>query len=163
MASAIETLLLAQTAQLAVPVSATPVSTSSPGTASSGTTETFDTVLGYYQTSLIAGRRYMVVVNNLLCGATVANDVYALRVHNSGSSSNPTSGSTTIAQSDWLCVNTGGAGETTVPLAGSFIAPATGINTFGLSMQRIAGTGVGTPLSPSSASRELYVMYLGVV
>lgn len=163
MASTIETLLLALTSQLAVPVSTTPISTASNGTASSGTTEEFDAVLGYYQTTLVSGRRYLVVMNNLVCGATVANDLYTLRIRNSGTSSNPTTSSTCVAVAQWLCVNTGGGGETTAAIAGSFIAPASGTNTFGFSSQRAAGTGVYTPLSSNSVNRELYVMYLGCV
>lgn len=163
MASTYEALLLAQTAQLATPVIATPQSTSSAGTMTSGTTETFDAVLGYYQCTLIAGRRYLAIMNGLLCGASVANDLYTLRIRNSGTSSNPTTSSTIVAAAQWYCVATGGPGEVTTAIAGSFVAPATGTNTFGFSALRAVGTGVYTPLSLSGAPRELYVMYLGAV
>lgn len=163
MPSAIETLLLAQTAQLAVPVTATPQFTTSTGTSTSGTTETIDTVLGFYQVSLVAGRRYLAVMNSLGCGASVAGDLYALRIRNSGSSSNPTTSSTQIALAQWLGTTAGGGGEETQYLAASFIAPSTGLNTFCFSAQRLAGTGAYTPFSLLGQARELYVMYLGAV
>ena len=164
MASTYEALLLAQTSQLAVPVTVAPKTTSSSGTmtpagGSNPGTETFDAVLGYYQVTLIAGRRYLAVMNGLLCGASVANDVYGLLLRNSGTSSNPTSASTQVAGSQWVAAAAGGAGEQSMALAGSFIAPATGTNTFGFSAQRKSGTGAFTPLG----TRELYVMYLGAV
>ena len=124
--------------------------------------EEFDAVLGYYQVSLVAGRRYLAVMNNLIVGATVATDLYSLRIRNSGSSSNPTAASTAVAYAQWYCPAVGGAGEENVIVAGSFIAPTNGINTFGFSAQRAAGTGALTPLS-NTPPRELYVMYLGVV
>jgi hypothetical protein len=158
MASDLELLALAAVAQLQPLVTVTPASTTSNGTTTSGTTETFDAVLGYYQVSLIAGRRYMAILNNMLVGTTVTNDAYALRIRNSGTSSNPTSASTQIAQSQWYAPGAGGAGET-VYVSGSFIAPTTGLNTFGFSAQRLAGTGVLTPVN----ARELFVMYLGAV
>ena len=164
MASTYETLLLAQTAQLAVPVSATPLSTSSIGTAGVGTTETFDAVLGYYQATLIAGRRYLAVCNGLIGNGTAA-DVYSVQIRNSGTSSNPTSASTLICNSEWYCPAAGTAGRNVIPLTGSFIAPATGTNTFGVSYFRTNGSGNFTPVSGnvSGALRELYVMYLGAV
>ena len=163
MASTYEVLLLAQTAQLLVPVNAVPVSTTSSGTTTSSTAETFDTVLGYYQASLIAGRRYMAIVNNLLLGGTVAADLYTLRIRNSGTSSNPTTGSTTVAAAQWYVPAAGGSGQETVYLGGSFIAPNNGINTIGFTAQRSAGTGTLTPLAPGGASREMFIMYLGTV
>lgn len=153
---------MAQAAQVATPVTTTPASTSSAGTMTSGTTETMDAVLGTYQCNLISGRRYLAVMNNLMGGATVAGDLYEVKIRNSGSSSTPTTSSTLIAFSQWYCPAAGGVGQTTIPLACSFIAPANGVNTFAFFAVRAAGTGVFTPLS-GSASRELYVMYLGAV
>lgn len=164
MASTYEALLLAQTAQLAVPVSATPVSTSSIGTAGVGTTETFDAVLGYYQATLIAGRRYIAVMNGLI-GNGAAGDVYSCQIRNSGTSSNPTSASTLICNSEWYCPVAGTGGRGVIALSGSFIAPSTGVNTFGMSYFRVVGSGNFTPVSGnvSGAVRELYVAYLGAV
>lgn len=165
MASTYEALLLAQTAQLAVPVSATPVSTSSNGTATSGTTETFDAVLGYYQVTLIAGRRYMAIINGLVGNAGVSGDVYTVQIRNSGTSSNPTSASTLVAQSEWYGAVAGSGGRQSIVVQGSFIAPATGVNTFGMSATRAVGTGAFTPVTAGNASavRELFVVYLGAV
>ncbi len=164
MASDLEILLLAQTAPVAVPVNATPVSTATNGTASSGTAETFDTVLGYYQCNLIAGRRYMAVCNGLHGNGNPA-DEYSVQIRNSGSSSNPTTASTLVAQSEWYCPATGSGGRGIIQLQGSFIAPTTGLNTFGMSSVRLVGTGSFTPVvgSLAGAVRELFVMYLGTV
>lgn len=164
MASDYEALLLASTAQLAVPVTVTPQATSSNGTAtpsggSGAGTETFDAVLGYYAVSLVSGRRYLAVFNGLIGNGDTAADNYSLRIRNSGTSSNPTSSSTQIAQVNWYVPAAGTTGRGAIPLAGSFIAPATGTNTFGVSAARVVGTGVFTPVG----SRELYVMYLGTV
>lgn len=162
MASTLESLLLAQTAQLALPVNATPNSTTANGTPSTGA-ETFDTVLGYYQCSLIAGRRYMVVCNGNHGNGT-ATELYSLQIRNSGSSSNPTTSSTLICQSEWYCPAGGSGGRGVIPLQGTFIAPTTGTNTFGMSSQRLVGANTFTPVpgSLSGASRELFVVYLGV-
>lgn len=152
---------LAQVAQFAVPVNATPQATSSAGTATptSGGGETFDAVLGYYQAPLVAGRRYLAVMNGLIGNGSVAADDYTIQIRNSGTSSNPTTSSTMVAQSQWYVPAAGTGGRTGIPLAGSFIAPATGLNTFGVSATRIVGTGAFTPVG----TRELYVMYLGTV
>jgi hypothetical protein len=158
-ASTFELMLLAQTAQLAVPVNATAAATVSNGTATSGTTETFDTVLGAYQCQLISGRRYLAVVNGLVGNGSVAGDVYNCNIRNSGSSSNPTSSSTLIAQLQWVVTAAGTTGRSPIPLMLSFIAPTTGTNTFMFSAVRNSGTGVFTPIG----LRELYVMYLGAV
>lgn len=163
MASTYEALLLAQTAQLMVPVNAAPVSTSSTGTPSSGTTETFDIVLGYYQATLIAGRRYLAIMNGLIGNAGVAGDVYTLQIRNSGSSSNPTSSSTLVAQVQWTSQYAGTSSRTPLFIANSFIAPTTGVNTFGFSSTKAIGTGPFTPVAPPNGMRELYVMYLGAV
>ena len=164
MASDLELYLLSQIPALSVPVTATPTSTATNGTASSGTTETFDAVLGYYQCNLIAGRRYMAICNGVQ-GNGNPTDVYSIQIRNSGSNSNPTASSTLICQSEWYCPGTGSAGRNVIPLQGSFIAPTTGINTFGMSSLRLLGTGSFTPVaaSLSGAVRELFVIYLGTV
>jgi hypothetical protein len=159
MADDLELLALSAVAQLQPPVTATPIATLSTGTGSSGTTETFDAVLGYYQTTLIAGRRYLAIVNGLLLSGSVAADSYTVRIRYSASSSNPTSASPAVGSSQYYVPTAGGPGQQVVALGGSFIASATGLSTFGLSVTRSAGTGVGTPVG----NRELYVMYLGAV
>lgn len=168
MASTLEAYLLTQIAALAVPVNAAPTSTSSAGTVtpaggSGAGTETMDAVLGTYQCTLIAGRRYMAIMNGLTGNLSVAADIYVCNIRNSGSSSTPTAASTLVAQSQWTATNTGTSGRTPIPLAGSFIAPASGLNTLAFFAQRIGGTGQFTPVSPNSGTRELLVMYLGIV
>jgi hypothetical protein len=164
MASTLEAYLLAQVAGLALPVTATPVSTISNGTVTVGTTETFDAVLGYYAVTLVAGRRYLAVVNGLVGNGTVTADVYTVQIRNSGSASNPTSSSTLITQTEWYVPAVGSSGRDGITLSGSFIAPASGVNTFGVSATRAVGSGVFTPVvGPNNNVRELYVMYLGVV
>ncbi len=158
-------LALASTAQLAVPVSVIPTSTATAGTATptvSGA-ETLDTVLGTYQCSLIQGRRYLAIMNGLTGNLSVAGDVYLCNIRNSGSGGAPTTGSTLVAQQQWTSQSVGSVGRVGIPLANSFIAPSTGLNTFGFFAQRSSGTGAFTPVSPLNGVRELYVMYLGVV
>jgi hypothetical protein len=159
MASTYEALLLSLTSQLAPPVTTAPLTSSAVGTPSSGTTETFDAIFGYYQTNLVAGRRYLAVMNGVGLSGTVAGDVYNILIRNSGSSSNPTASSTQVAAAQYVVPTAGGAGQQTFALAGSFLAPTTGANTFGVSVTRKSGTGTGTLLF----TREMYVMYLGVV
>lgn len=159
MASQLELLLMAATAQLAVPVNAAPVSTATNGSVTSGATETLDTVLGTYQCSLIAGRRYLAVMNDLLGNGSVAADVFQCNIRNSGSSSAPTASSTLIASQQWVATVVGTSGRSAIPLSQSFIAPASGLNTLGFFAVRNSGTGVFTPVG----NRELYVMYLGTV
>jgi hypothetical protein len=159
MASTYEAYLLAQLAGLVIPVTVAPASTSASGTASSGTTEVFDAVLGYYSCNLISGRRYLAIMNGLGVSGTVAADLYEMQIRNSGTSSNPTTSSTSVASGRYYVSAAGGGGAQSMALAGSFIAPANGLNTFGMSITRIGGSGVGTPV----LQRELYVMYLGVV
>lgn len=150
---------LAQVAQFAVPVNATPAATSTNGTPTSGATETLDSVLGTYQCSLVAGRRYVAVVNGLIGNGSVAADVFNINIRNSGSSSAPTASSTLVATQEWIATAAGTPGRTTIPVALSFIAPTTGLNTFGCFAVRSSGTGVYTPIG----TRELYVMYAGTV
>lgn len=162
MADTFEALLMALTAQLAVPVSVAPTTTGSNGTATSGATETMDAVLGTYQVNLIAGRRYLAIMNGLGLSGSVASDVFRVNIRNSGSSSTPTSGSTLIATTQYIVPAAGGTGQQTLLLGESFLAPVTGTNTFGMFTVRQTGTGVGTPISIGT-QRELYVMYLGTV
>jgi hypothetical protein len=166
MASTLEAFLLAQVAGLALPVTATPVSTTSNGTPTPGTggAETFDAVLGYYAVTLVAGRRYLAVVNGLVGNGTVTADVYSVQIRNSGSASNPTTSSTLITQTEWYVPAAGSSGRDGITLSGSFIAPASGVNTLGVSATRVVGSGVFTPtVGTNNNVRELYVMYLGVV
>jgi hypothetical protein len=162
-ADTFELIALAAVAQLQPLVNATPASTTTNGTPTSGTTETEDAVLGTYQCNLISGRRYMAVMNGLVGNGSVVSDVFLLNIRNSGSSSAPTSSSTLVAQQEWTPQTAGTSGRSPIPLAGSFIAPATGLNTFAFFAQRTAGTGVFTPISPLAIARELFVMYLGAV
>lgn len=161
MAGTLEAYLLALTSTMGQGIQAIPVSTLSSGTVTSGTTETQDAVLGTYQWNAVSGRRYAAVMNGLLGGGTVAADLYILKIRNSGSASTPTTSSTIVAASQWYCPASGGAGQTSIPLAGSFTAPASGTNTIAFFAVRAAGTGTFTPISGAIA-RELYVVDLGV-
>jgi hypothetical protein len=168
MASTYEAYLLSLIAPMAVPVTVIPTSTTAQGTPSVGSTETFDAVLGYYQCNLIAGRRYMAIMNGLVGNCGTAGDIYFCNIRNSGSSSNPTAASTLVAQQQWTSQSIGTASRLAIPLAGTFIAPTTGLNTFGFSSQKNSGTGSFTPECPAQTgvgvgSRELFVMYLGIV
>lgn len=163
MASDLELIALAAVAQLQPPVNAAPTFTTATGTPTSGVAEIRDDILGVYQCTLIAGRRYMAIMNGLVGNSTVADDIYAINIRNSGSSSTPGSTSTLVAQQTWVPQAVGSLGRAPIPLAGSFIAPTTGINTFAFLAQRTSGSGVFTPLSPNVGPRELFVIYLGAV
>lgn len=153
---------------IAPPVNAAPVSTTLPGTATSGTTETFDTVLGYYQCYLTAGRRYKAIMLGLHGNCGVANDIYSLQIRDSGSSSDPTSASTLVAQAQWTSTASGSLSRLPIPLANTFLASSSGLHTFGFSATRISGTGAFTPEPPNANGatqfiRELFVEYCGTV
>lgn len=137
-----------------------PTTTASNGTATSGTTETQDMVLGTYQCTLVNGQRYEAKMNGLIGSGSVAGDVYDIKIRDSGSASAPTSSSTLIAFTQWVCPAAGGAGQATVPLAGTFVSGSSGTHTLGMFAQRVSGTGVFTPVSGTLA-RELFVHELG--
>lgn len=155
---------LAQVAQLAVPVNAAPQSTNATGTVTpSGGAETEDAILGTYQCTLIAGRRYRAVLDGLVGNGSVAGDTFVINIRNSGSSSGPTTASTLVAQQEWVPQTSGSGGRAPIPVSNTFIAPSSGLNTFAVFAARTGGSGVLTPLSPPSGVRELYVVYLGTV
>lgn len=143
-------------------IMAAALTTTSNSTTTSGTTETFDAVLGFYQFTAVSGRRYMAVLANGLGSANTANDLYILRIRDSGSASNPTSASTAVALTQWLCVVTGGPGQTGVTLQGSFVSGSSGTHTIGVSATRVAGTGTFNVTSGGLA-RQLFVVDLGAV
>jgi hypothetical protein len=155
---------MAQAAQFAVPVNAAPTSTNAAGTPTpNSTVETMDSVLSTYQCTLIAGRRYRAVLDGLVGNGSVTGDTFVVNIRNSGTSSGPTTASTLVAQQEWVPQTTGSGGRAPIPVGNSFIAPASGLNTFAVFAQRTGGSGIFTPLSPPSGVRELYVVYLGVV
>lgn len=163
MASTFELLLMATYAQLALPVNASPVNTVNNGSATSGVSEIRDDILGVYQCNLLVGRRYLAIMNGLTGNLSVAGDIFLCNIRNSGTATTPNASSTLVAQQLWTSPSSGSSGRVGIPLANSFIAPATGINTFAFFAQRASGSGVFTPVSPTNGVRELYVMYLGTV
>jgi hypothetical protein len=141
-----------------VGILATAISTVTNGTVVSGGTESFDTVLGFYQATLVSGQRYRVVYDGLVGNGSVVGDVFLLQIRNSGSASNPTISSTIVAQTEWGVVVTGTAGRAPLPLRNTFVASVTGVNTFGVSGLKTAGSGTFTPVTSSASGlRELYV------
>lgn len=128
--------------------SVAPISTGSSGTSTSGSTEIMDSVLGTLQaTNLIAGRPYRIEVTGLMGGSTAAGDLVQVKIRDSGSASTPTTSSTIVAQSTWECQTSGGPGQTSITLSDVFIAASSGTHTFGLFSQRIAGSGIFTPVT----------------
>lgn len=164
MAGTIEAYILALTSTMGQGIVATPTTVVASGTPTSGTTETLDAVLGTYQCSLVAGRRYMAVMDGILGNGNTVADLFALRIRNSGTSSAPTASSTLVAETGWYCAATGSGGRTSADFTGTFVAATSGTNTFGFFAQRIAGGGVFTPVSGLSGTlvRELYVLDIGV-
>lgn len=138
---------------LGVPV--TPTTSSLAGTVTSGATEVRDAVLGDYQFTAIANTRYLVVYAGCRLSGSVANDLYEIRIRNGGASS-PTTASTLVVAHAKLTSVTGGPGQETSDVFGTFV-PGAGTVTLSAFTVRTSGTGVGTP----TASRELYVIPLG--
>jgi len=139
-------------------IQAAAISTSSNGTATSGTTETLDTVLGTYQFTALAGRRYQVQMNGLIGNSDTANIEYTINIRDSGSASTPTSSSTLVASTQWLSgssVGSGGRGG--IAIAGTYIAGVSGTHTLGMFAVRPGGSGIFTPVG----TRELYVVDIG--
>jgi hypothetical protein len=144
---------------------AVPVTTNANGSATIGTTDTIDAVLGNYQFTAIAGRRYRVMMSGLLGNGSVATDVFSVRVRDSGSASTPTTASTAVIDSTWVTLIAATAGRTGIPMEDTFIAGSSGTHTLAFFAQRTAGTGVFTPVSPSGtgALRKLWVEDCGTV
>ena len=141
-----------------------PTTTASTGTATAGgTVEVLDAVLGTYQWTAQAGRRYRVLLEGCYVSTSVANDLYVVRVRDSGSASAPTITSTVVASGAVTLPVTGGPGQSSVYVVGTFLAGATGTHTIQATIQRGGGTGVGTPLSNNGTSRQLYVEDIGNV
>jgi hypothetical protein len=133
----------------------TPTSTTSNGTSTSGTTETRDVVLGSYTFTAVANRRYRAVVDGLQISGGI-NDVVGVRIRNGGNSI-PVAGSTQVAQSQTMLNATGGPGQSSVPLAGTFV-PGAGTVTLGVFTIRLAGAANETPVGNP---RELYAVDFG--
>lgn len=157
--SSLEIYLLSLTTLMGQGIQGTPVFTTSAGTAA-GATETLDSVLGVYQFNATAGRRYFATMNNLM-GSGTAGELYSMRIRDSGTTSNPTNASTLLATSQWECQTTGGGGQASIVLGGSFLAGTSGTHTLGMFAVRISGGANVTPVSGTLA-RELYVVDLGV-
>jgi hypothetical protein len=103
------------------------------------------------------------VLDGLVGNGSVVADTFVINIRNSGSSATPTTSSTLVAQQEWVPQAVGSTGRQAIPVANTFIAPTSGVNTFAVFAARSGGTGQFTPLSPPSGVRELYVVYLGTV
>jgi hypothetical protein len=135
---------------------ATPTTTGSDGTATSGTTETRDAVLGNFAfTSAGTTRRYRVTWTGQL-GVSVANDLFVVNLRDGGAST-PTAASTLIARGQKRFTQSGGTGEETMVVTGTFTASA-GTRTISAFTVRSSGTGTATPKN----TRELYVEDIGL-
>ena len=155
-------ILTASVLSIGIVQGAPPINSSVVGTPTvSGGAETFDAVLGFYQATLINGHRYRARMDGLIGNCGVAGDIYTLQIRDSGSSSNPTSGSTLVAQVQWTSGQAGTLSRVPIALSNTFIASGSGVHTFGFSSLRVSGTGVFTPEPPPGLFRELYVEDLG--
>lgn len=148
-------------------IMAVPLSTAANGTPTASTTDTLDTIMGTYTFTAVAGRRYRVVLENLICNGSVSADVFAIRVRNGGAGT-PTTASPAVLDSGWTCVVIGSAGRVTLTLEDTFLASSSGMATLACFYQRASGTGILTPLSPSvggtsglTGLRKLYVEDIG--
>ena len=129
---------------------ASPINTGSAGTATVGTTDTMDTVLGTYQFTAVTGRRYRVVMANLFGNGSVAGDVFAVRIRDSGSASTPTTASPAVVDNAWTPMAAGTTGRSAIPMVETFVASSSGTHTLAFFAQRSTGTGVFTPVSPAT-------------
>lgn len=137
-------------------VMGTPTTVGSDGTATSGATETRDAVLGNFTfTSAGTTRRYRVVWTGQI-GVSVANDLFVVNLRDGGAST-PTAASTLLARGQKRFTQSGGIGEETMIVTGTFTASA-GTRTISAFTIRSNGTGVATPKN----TRELYVEDIGV-
>lgn len=148
-------------------IMAAPISTGTNGTPSSGSSDTIDTVLGNYVFTATAGRRYRVVMNNLVANGNIASDIYALRVRDSGSISTPTASSPAVIDSVWTVTTANISGRTPLTLEDTFLCTTSGPHTLAFFSQRVSGTGGFTPLSPAGNSgtgmRKIWVEDAGNV
>ena len=134
----------------------TPTATGAVGTSTVAATETRDAVLGDYVFTAVAGRRYQAVMTGLHIVATVAADIFGLRIRNGGAST-PTAASTLVASTR---IHTTVAGAMyPVPLSRTFV-PGAGTVTLSVFAVRTAGTGTAVMTDPDQP-RELYVVDLG--
>jgi hypothetical protein len=67
-----------------------------------------------------------------------------------------------VAQAQWYCVATGGAGQTGFALQASFLVAASGVHTLAVFAQRAAGSGTFNVVS-GALMRELLVVAVGNV
>ena len=83
------------------------------------------------------------------------NEVWTVNIRNGGAST-PTAASPSVANSQLVLHATGGLGQATVVLAGTF-APGAGTQTLSIFYARTSGSGNGIPVF----QRELYVVNIG--
>jgi len=133
----------------------TPTATGTNGTATSSTTDTRDAVLGNYTFTALAARRYRVILDGARANTTVSGDQVVFNIRNGGAST-PTAASPGVIASRILLAVTGGPGQISLPMSGSFV-PGAGTVTLSLFVQRGSGTGVEL----AAGSRELYAIDLG--
>jgi hypothetical protein len=149
-------------------LAAIPITSGATGTVTSGTTDTIDSVLGNYVCNLVSGRRYRVVLSGLFGNGSVAGDVFACRVRDSGSASTPTTASTAVVDTVWVNTAVGTNGRSAVVMEDTFISGSTGAHTLAFFAQRLgAGTGTFTPVTASNTGgtgvRKLWVEDCGTV
>jgi hypothetical protein len=146
---------------------AIPILTASNGPATTSTTDTIDSTLGNYVFTAVAGRRYRVKMFGLFGNGSVASDVFAVRIRDSGSASTPTTASPAVVDSMWVSTVTGTSGRNVIEMEDSFIASTSGSHTLAFFAQRISGSGVFTPscaaATGATGSRKLWVEDAGLV
>lgn len=142
-------------------IPAAPTTTLSNGTSTSGATDTRDDVLGVYQWTAVSGLRYRAVLSNMNLSGTVVGDLYRVTIRYRGDATTPATTDTAVAVWQKYMNATAGPGQETVEPTGTFLATASGTNTIAVFTARLAGTGVGTPVS--AIARELYVELVGSV
>lgn len=132
----------------------TPTSTGTAGTATVATTETRDAVLGNYVFTAVAGHRYQAVFSGGALNASVANDLFSVRIRNGGAAT-PTAASALVGMNQFLCPVAASAGAGASSVIGTFV-PGAGTQTLSVFAVRLSGTGVAT----FQGTRELYVIDL---
>jgi hypothetical protein len=132
-----------------------PTTTSASGSATAVlNTEVLDAVLGTYVFTAVAGRRYRYILSGAKMSGT--SGTLAEFMIRDGGGSTPTSGSTLLGQAAAYIPATGGAGQITCYVSGTF-TPSAGTRTLGVFTVSRAGTAAVTPVG----TRELYVEDIG--
>lgn len=137
-----------------------PTATASNGSATVGSSTIRDDVLGVYRFVAVAGRQYRAACDGLMMNGSVANDVFEVKLSYAQGTAAPGVSDPAAAKLRSIPPGAGSSGRVPVPLSGVF-TPSAGVVTIAVLVTRLAGSGVGTPVS--EGPRQLYVQDMGPI